>query len=282
MNRVPVAIHEVGHPGHLAITRQRLQQPQQRVLALIHDRGVEYLGEEPPVLGQLLLEPRDDVPADRHVNIGKRFLDHFAESQPGLKLHLGAERHADDVRHLAAHRRQHELAAHIPINVDLLVVQAGQNLFRDARAVAEIALHRIEDERGRVVGGRDVLHDLAEGVQRPFQFVRVVEVLAAGDPLGFIRPLRQLDHIHRGRGVQTRLLGFLPFRQCSRCFLGRQGAPLGGHAGHDPDQEGVREEVVVHLDVDVLLHDLVPVLPEHRREAGQRQVGRRRHPFRRE
>ena len=57
-----------------------------------------------------------------------------------------------------------ELAAHVPIDIDLFVVQAGEDLLRDARPVAEITLHRIEDERGRIVGGRDVLHDLTEGI----------------------------------------------------------------------------------------------------------------------
>src|SRR2546426_3760976 len=42
-------------------------------------------------------------------------------------------------------------------------------------------------------------------------------------------------------------------------------SPLCGHARHDPDQKSVREEVVVHLDVDVLLHDLVAVLTQYRR-----------------
>ena len=210
----------------------------------------------------------------------ERLLDHLAEGEAGEKLHLRADRHADHIGRLTTHRRQHELAAHVPVDVDLLVVQAGEDFLGHARSVPEVALHRVEDEGRRVIGRGDVLHDFAEGVERPLQLVRVVEVLAAGDALGFLRPLGQIQHVHAGRGLETGLLGCLPFRQPLGQFLGLQRAPLRGHARHDPDQEGVREEVVIHLDVDVLLHDLVAVLTQHRCQAGQRQVGRRRHPLR--
>src|SRR5207249_6652787 len=47
-------------------------------------------------------------------------------------------------------------------------------------------------------------------------------------------------------------------------------------------QEGVTEKQIVHLDVHVLLDDLMPVLAQHRGETRERQVGRRRDPLRRE
>jgi len=60
---------------------------------------------------------------------------------------------ADNVRHLPADCRQHELAADIPVDIDLLIVEAGEHLFGNPRPVTEIAFHRVKDNRGRIVGG---------------------------------------------------------------------------------------------------------------------------------
>src|SRR5256885_9897731 len=102
MDAALIAIDKVGHLAHLPLAGQRLQEPQERVLPLIQDRGVEYDGEKPVVLGELLLETRDDIPADRDVNVRERLLDHLAEGEAGEELHLRADRHADHVRRLTA------------------------------------------------------------------------------------------------------------------------------------------------------------------------------------
>ena len=184
-----VTIDEVGHLGQLPLPSQRLQEPQQRVLPFVQNRGVEHGGEEPRVPGELLLEPRDDIPADRDVNVRERLLDHLAEGEAGEELHLRADRHADHVRRLTAHRRQHQLTTHVPVDVDLLVVQTCEDLLGHARPVSKVALHRVKDEGRRVICRGDVLHDFTEDVEGPLQLVRVIEVLAAGDALGFLRPL---------------------------------------------------------------------------------------------
>ena len=86
-----IAVHEIGHRRLVPLAGQRLEQPQQRVLALVHDGRVEHLPEESLVLRQLLLQPRDDVAADHDVNLREGFLDHLAEGQTGHELHLRAD-----------------------------------------------------------------------------------------------------------------------------------------------------------------------------------------------
>jgi hypothetical protein len=127
---------------------------------------------------------------------GKTFLDHLAEGEAGQQLHLRADGDADHRRLFFAHRRQHELIADIAVDVHLLVVEAGKDFLRDARPIAQVAFHRIEDQRGRIVGGGDVLHGFAERVQRPLQLLRFVEPFAAHNELRVLRTLRQVEHVY--------------------------------------------------------------------------------------
>ncbi len=277
-----IAIDQVGNLFQPSLTAQRLEEPEQRVFALVHDRGVEDLGEEPLTVRQLLLKPRDHIAADRDVNLRKRLLDHLAEGQSRQELHLGADRDADHVGGLLADRGKHELPADIAVHVHLLVIQTGEHLARHPGTVPEVALHRIEHDGGRIIGGRDVMHHFPEGFQGPLQLVGIVEVFGADDALCGFGPFRQFEHVHCRCGGEARFVVCLLVGQPASRLLGVQRPDLHGHARLNPDQEGVAEKQVIHLDVHVLLDDLMPVLAQHRGETRERQIGRRRDPLRRE
>jgi hypothetical protein len=116
------------------------------MLTLVQDRGVEDRGEKALVVRQFLLQPSDDVPPDRDVDLWEGFLDHLAEGEACHELHLGAEGHPDYVRCLLGDGREHELPAHVAIDIHLLVFEAGEDFPRDAGPVTQIAFHRVEDE----------------------------------------------------------------------------------------------------------------------------------------
>ena len=249
------------------------------MFAFIEDRRVEDVREEPFLMRQLFLQPRDHVAADHDVHVRERLLDHLAERQARDQLHLRADRDADDVRPFLGDRRQHELIADIAVDVHLLVVETGQEFLGDAGPVAEVAFHRIEHERSRIVGGGDVLHRLAEGVQRPFELVGFVELLAPHDPLRLFGARREIEHVDRGHLLQHRHLARFLVRQLALLLFRLQRLELHRLPGLDPDQELGREEVVVHLDVDVALDDLMAGFAQHGGQRRQRQIGRGRHPL---
>ena len=120
---------------------------------LVHDRGVKDLGEQSRMIGELFLKSGDDIATDRDVNMGERLLDHLAEGQTSHELHLGANRHAHDVRGLFVDGRKNQLPTHVPIDVDLIVLETCQNFTRHPGAIPQVALHRVEHQRGRIVGG---------------------------------------------------------------------------------------------------------------------------------
>ena len=246
----------------------------------IEDGRVEDLLKKPFLVRELFLQPRDDIAAHHHMDVRESLLDHFAERQAGEQLHLGPDRDPDHVRLLFRHSRHDQLVADIPIDVHLFIVQTGKDLFRDAGPIAQVAFHRIEHDRGRIVGSGNVVHHLAEAVQRPFQLLGLVEPLAPHDQLGILGPLRQIEHIHRISLLQHRFLMRFLIGQGPGLLFVLKGLELHPQPGLHPDQELHGEEVVVHLDVDVALHDRMARFAEHSRQRRQGQIGSRRHPLR--
>ncbi len=125
------------------------------------------------------------------------------------------------------------------------------------------------------------MHDLTERVQRPLQLLGVVEVLTADDAFGRVGVFSQLEHVHSQLLGQACLLVTLLLSQPSSLLFGFQGTELHRYACLDPDQKIVAEKQVVHLDVDILLHDRVPMLAQDRGQTRERQVRGGRHPLRR-
>ena len=227
------------------------------MLSLVHDRRIEDIRKQALVRWELFLQAGNNVAADRNMDLREGLLDHPTKCKPGEELHLGPDRDPDHIRPLALDRREHQLPAHIAVDIDLLVVQTGKDFLRDAGAVSQIALHGIEHDRRRVVCGRDVLHDFAKGVQRRFQLDGVVKFLAADDLLGLHGSGGQFHHVNSGFCLeQSLLIGFAVGKPGGH-LLRPKPAKLHGHPSHDPDQEGVAEEEVVHLDVNVPLNYLM-------------------------
>ena len=166
------------------------------MLPLIQNGRVKDLGEESLVMHQFFLQPSDDIAAHHDMDLRERLLDHLAKCQARQQLHLRADGNPDHIRLLFRHLRHDQLIAEIPIDVHLLILQTGKYFFRDAGTIAEIAFHRIEDERGRIVGGGDIGHRLAEGIERPFQRLRLIEPLATHDRAWHLQPAPP-DRTHR-------------------------------------------------------------------------------------
>jgi hypothetical protein len=85
--------------------------------------------------------------------------------------------------------------------------------------------------------------------------------LSPYDPLRGFRPFREVERIDvrpcEERGL---LVGLLIGEPLPR-LLCLQQPELHAHPGLHPDKEGVAEEEIVHLDVDVALDDFVAVFP---------------------
>ncbi len=207
--------------------------------------------------------------------------DHFAKGQACKQLHLRADGEPDDVRLLLRHRRHDQLIAEVPIDVHLLIVQTGQHFFGYAGAIAQIAFHRIEDERRGIIGCGNVGHRFAEGVQRAFQYLGLVETLATHDQLRIFSPIGQIEHIDRIGLLHHGLLIRFLLRQRPRLLLILERLELHPQPGLHPDQELHAEEVIPHPDIDVALDDCMARLPQHGSQRGQGEIGRRRHPLRR-
>ena len=122
-----IPVDEIGHRRFVALTAEGFEQPEQCVLPFVQNRRVEDAPEKHVVLGQFLLQPRDDVPTDGHVNAWKRLLDHLAERQPGQELHLGPDRDPHYIRRVLADGRQDQLPANVPVHIDLVIVQASKH-----------------------------------------------------------------------------------------------------------------------------------------------------------
>ena len=175
---------------------------------------------------------------------------------------------------------RHELIADIAIDVHLLVVETGQQFFRDAGPVAQVAFHRIEHERSGIIGGGDVLHRLAEGIQRPFQLVCLIE---AARPARSASPLRRepRDRTHRSSSacsstaiwpaswsVSSPRFSFIcSALSCIDCLALTQ----------------IRNSVVKKWSyISMLMSRWITVMagfPQHGGQGGQGQIGRRRHPL---
>ena len=137
------------------------------MLPFIEDRRVEDLCEKSLLIRQLFLQPRDDIAAHHHMDMRERLLDHLAKRESREQLHLRPDREPDDIRLLFRHRRHDQLIADIPIDVHLFIVQTGEDFLGYAGPIAQIAFHRIEHERRRIVGGGNVVHHLAESSSAP-------------------------------------------------------------------------------------------------------------------
>ena len=229
------------------------------MLAFIHDGRIEHRREKRLLFRQIFLKPRDHVPPDRDVNLRERFLDHFAEGESRDHLHLRPDGDTDHVGPLFGDRRQHQLPAHVPVHVHLLVVQTLEDFLRDAGPVAQIALHGVIHERSGKIRRGDVPHDVTKHVQRPFEFIGLVEIIAPVDAFRFLGIRGQFHHVEGQGLLQTGFLVDLLVAQPHA--LGFERLELLDHARIDPDQEHVAEEQLVHFDVDVPLHDLMPVVP---------------------
>ncbi len=148
-----IAIDEIGNLVKCSLSAERLKEPEQGMLALVQDRRVKDRGEEPLMAWELLLEPRNHVPADRDVDLREGLLDHLAEGQPRQELHLRADRDAHHVGSFVADRREHQLPADVTVHIHLLVIQTGEHFSGHAGTIAEVAFHRIKHNRGRIVRG---------------------------------------------------------------------------------------------------------------------------------
>ena len=216
------------------------------------------------------------------MDIRERLLDHFAKGKPGDQLHLRPDGDTDHFGAFFADHRQHQLPAHVPIHVHLLIVQARQDFTRYAGPIAQMTLHGVIHEGSGKIRGGDMPHDVTKHVQRPFEFIGFVEIVTAVDAFRFLGVRGQFHHVKSQGFLQAGFLIDLLFAQAFALFLRFECPELLDHARVDPDQEHVTEEQLVHFDVHVLLNDFMAVFPEDRRETRQRQIRSRGNPLRRE
>ena len=147
MNARIVPPQEVRNFIEVPVRSDCFHQLQERRLALVHHRGVEQrkqLGRR----GQHVAQPGYGIAADGHVDLGKLFLDHGAEGHRGKQLLPQHDGDADDLRLFFENGRLDDMLEHVAINVDLRILDRGQDLRRHEEFIRQVRFHRRHTNTG--------------------------------------------------------------------------------------------------------------------------------------
>ena len=162
---------------------------------------------------------------------------------------------------------------HVAVDVDLRILDRGQDLRGHEQFVRQVRFHRRHTNAGgRVHQGNSRRH-LPKHVHGPFEFFRLIEIRGTDDRFGALRLFDQVRHTRPRAFAQGHLqLGFF-FREPTVPGQSFQPVQLLGHAFQHA-LEKIRAEIpIVHLEVDVLLHHVVPGPTQKRRQRRETQVG---------
>ena len=171
---------------------------------------------------------------------------------------------------------------YVAIDVDLRIFDRGQDLRGHEEFIRQVRFHRRHTNARGSVDQRNGRRYLPKDVHGPFEFRRVVEIRRTDDLFGALRLVDQISHPGAGTFAQGQLqLGFF-LREPPVAGQSFQTIQLLGHA-FQRALEKIRAEIpIVHLEVDVLLHHVMPGTAQERGQRRETQIGLGGIPIRRE